>query len=144
MPKSTKASQKAAPNAKGPGLAKATIDLTKSDARKKLEVLYPRPASDRVIKASPKLDAIGRAYLARRTEGGTAEKAKTLAGNELCAAIGAERGIRGNGWIATWEEKDGTIDWEKLCEGESITAEIMEKYRKPRHRSLDVKATTDG
>lgn len=123
----------------GPGLKKVEIDLTKPNARKALVGLYPRPSSDTYIDATPETEAAALQYIEQRDAATRSSEKKEIAGNMLCNAIGVATGIRGNGWKATWDMSKGNVDWAQLAKDLNISAEVIEKYRKPEFRGLDVR-----
>lgn len=129
---------KGEPNS-GPGVKKVTIDLTKPNAREKLTALYPRPTSELYIDATPETEAAALAYIEHRDVETTAKVKKTVAGNLLCNAIGTDKGITGKGWKATWDMSAGNIDWAKICVDYKIPEAVLETYRKPPSRSIDVR-----
>lgn len=73
-----------------------------------------------------------------------AGRAKEAAGNELCAAIGDNLGLQGDGWTAKWDLAKGKVNWEKLAKDESISQKTIEKYRAKPSRRLDVRETPAG
>lgn len=125
--------------ASGPGVKKVEIDLTKPNARKALSALYPRPTSDTYLDATPETEAAALAYIEQRDVESVSKGKKELAGHVLCNAIGPAKGIVGKGWKATWGMSKGNVDWEKVCEAFNIPEDVLERYRKPESRGLDVR-----
>lgn len=135
----------AATKAKGPGVKKpTTIDLTQPNARKLLAERHPRPSNDLYAEASPEAEEAAAEYFAQRAAESAAKSGKELAGTQLCAAIGSNLGVRGDGWKATWSMRDGDVDWRALAKAHGITEEQIETFRKPQSRSLDVREVADG
>lgn len=134
-----------AAKAKGPGVKKPpTIDLTQPNARKALAALHPAPTNDLYLEASPEAEEAAAEYFAQRAAESSAKSGKELAGTQLCAAIGKNLGVRGDGWKATWGMRDGEIDWRGLAKAHGITDEQIETFRRPPSRSLDVREVADG
>ena len=129
--------------ASGPGVKKVTIDLTKAGARDALKALYPRPTSATMLDSTPAIEAAALEYVKQRDLESLSKKAKEVAGNHLCAAIGSNTGIVGEGWKATWDMSNGNVDWSALAKAEGISDETIAKYRKPQSRGLDVKEVAE-
>ncbi len=127
----------------GPGLKKVEIDLTKANARDALKALYPRPTSDAMLTATPELEEVALEYVEQRDLEKLAKEKKEVAGNFLCNAIRRATGVAGDGWKATWDMSNGTVDWAALVKAEKISDETIAKYRKPQTRGLDVKETAE-
>ena len=113
--------------ASGPGLKKVVIDLSKPNAREKLTALYPRPTSETYIDATPETEAAALLYIEQRDVESASKSKKTVAGNVLCNAIAKDKGIKGNGWKATWGNSAGNIDWAKVCEDFKIPEATLER-----------------
>lgn len=123
----------------GPGLKKVEIDLTKPNARKALIGLYPRPRGEDFRDATPETEAAALQYIEARDAAALASEKKEIAGNILCNAIRDSKGVRGEGWKATWDMSKGNVDWAQLAKDLSISDEVIAKYRKPESRGLDVR-----
>lgn len=132
----------------GPGVAKAAaaaaIDLTQPNARKALLALHPKPTNELFVDATPEAEKSAQRYFAERAVEKAAGAAKELAGTELCAAIGGSLGVRGDGWRATWDEKDGSVDWKALAVSLGATEAQIAKFRAPPTRALDVREVAEG
>ncbi len=122
----------------GPGLKKATIDLTKPNARDLLKALYPCPTSDTMLDATPELEAAALDYVEQRDLEKVAKTKKEIAGNVLCNAIKTAKGVVGEGWKAVWGMSKGNVDWAQLAKDQGISDATIAKYRKPESRGLDV------
>lgn len=127
----------------GPGVKKVEIDLTKPGARKALTALYPRPTSDMYIDATPETEAAALQYVDLRDDAKVLTDKKEVAGNILCNAIRSAKGIRGNGWKAEWSMSKGSVDWTQLAKDLAIPDGVIEKYRKPESRGLDVREVAE-
>lgn len=131
-------------NGEGPSVKKVVeIDLTKANARDQLRALYPRPTSETILEATPALEAAAFEYVKQRDAESLAKKAKEVAGNRLCAAIGHNLGVAGVGWKANWDMSNGNVDWAALVKAEGISDETIARHRKPESRGLDVKEVAD-
>lgn len=118
--------------------AKVEIDLTRSDARKKLLALYPHTKTDAIGEATKELEQAALEYIKERDVAKLATERKELAGHVLCNAIGSGLGLRGDGWEATWPETTGNVDWAALAKDHGIDDETIETYRRPGGRVLKV------
>lgn len=143
MTKST-AAVKSPASASGPTVKKVAIDLKQPNARKQLAALYPRPTSETFLEATPATRRAARKYIEQRDAESTAKAKKEVAGNVLCNAIGSNKGIKGDGWKATWDMKIGNVDWEKVCADYKIPKEALEKYRHGESRTIDVRELAEG
>lgn len=111
------------------------IDLTSSKARKLLAERFPKPSGD-MLKASPALERAAKVYVSARKAEAEAAARKEHAGNVLCAAIGNAKGLAGKGWDVEWDNRNGSIEWDKLAEDLKIPEATIEKYRRAPSRTL--------
>jgi putative phage-type endonuclease len=71
-----------------------------------------------------------------------AERAQTEAENHIKAMIGRNAGIWSESFRATWTStKGGGVDWKSLALSMKPTREQIENFRRPGHRTLNVKET---
>lgn len=135
-----KRARRARTEAPAPALAAPVkIDLTQPNAKDALVAAYPRPTRKGMIPATPETERAALAYLESRDAEARAAGAKEAQGNALRHAIAEYEGIQGDGWVATWLPQRGQIDWSRLIKELNITAETVERFRKPDCRVLQVR-----
>ena len=105
-------------------------DGTKAATRHLLASNPPPEAEAKTIRRADDLEAVALAYVdaARREKEAAAEK--EVAGQQLMEAIGADHGVRGTGWSATWSRwtKAGT-DWTRLREERPDVVAVLDEYK---------------
>lgn len=138
-----RARRAAEPAPVAPVYVKPTIDLTQPNARKALVAAFPAPTSETMIDATEAEERAALAYIEARDAEARAKGAKEAAGNVLCYAIGNDEGIKGDGWKATWKLAKGEVDWSRLCKDLNIEDSVIERYRKPSARRIDLRETAD-
>lgn len=130
----------------GPKLAKtkvggdlvATVDLTAPNARKLLVAMHPSPKTETILAATAIQEAAALEYFEQRDAEKRASTAKEIAGNQLCAIIGTDLGVRGDGWIARWGTAKGNVDWAGVVKELNISDDVIARHRHPDKRVLDV------
>ncbi len=117
------------------------IDLAQRNAKEALAKAFPRPTSDRILKASPAHDAAVLAYIMARETAAIAEGQKERAGNELRYAIKGDLGIDGDGYAVTWKEEAGGLDVGALLKHLNVPADLVAQFQRPSKRVLRVVET---
>ena len=134
-----------APDAPKPK-AEVMIDLARmsaEQAKKALTAAFPRPIAGKVIEATEASAKSALEYLNARDAESIASGRKEAAGNALRLAMGDAEEIHGDGWKATWALQKAEIDWSALCKECNIPAEVIEQFRKPQRRVLNVRETAE-
>lgn len=120
---------------------KVEIDLTQKNAKEALARAFPRATSERMIAATPEMNAAAVGYMNARDEATRIEGEKERAGNVMRYAIGSDLGIIGDGWEATWKEEAGGLDVSALLKHLQVPEEIIAQFQRPSKRVLRVKET---
>lgn len=133
----------------GPGVAKAAppavvVDVTQPNARDALKALYPRALNDLYVDATPEVEAAAKRFLKAQAHAKAAAAAMIVAGNELCAVIGPNLGVRGESFRASWSNRDGQVAWKGIAQELGATAEHEAKHRGSPYRQLDVDPIVKG
>lgn len=117
------------------------IDLMSPKAREALLKVHPKVVhAESTLPAGPVAEEAARLYLRARDEAKMAEGAKDLAGNVLAAAIGDHEAVEGETWRATWADRRGSVDYEKLVRDLGVPESTLDRYRRPAGRTLTVTA----
>lgn len=115
------------------------IDLTQANAKDALAKAFPRPTTETMIAATEDLDKAATDYMNARDAATIAEAAKERAGNVLRYAIKSDRGIKGDGWEASWLEESGGLDVSALLKHLMVPEEIIAQFQRPKKRVFRVK-----
>lgn len=104
--------------------------------------IYPAAKHAVLVEAGDDAVALMRTYLDALGAAKVAEEKKDAAGNALRALIGETQteGLISDQLKATWRTQDGRINYDALFAAHGISAEEIEKYRKPANRVLRVSA----
>lgn len=116
-------------------------DATEASARA-LKELYPRVKGG-LIRATPEADEAARAWFAACAELEAAETKKLAAENALKAAMGEHPQIAGDGWLASWLPRKGSVSWKKAFEalGPKVPPSVLEQFRGDETRTFGCKPT---
>lgn len=110
-----------------------------------LRQLYPRVRGG-MLRASPEVEEIARAYFEATRAFDEAKAKRTAAMNQLQATIGDHAGLEGDGWRAIWAERRGQISWKTACatllKGRT-TPEVFEQFRGEPTRAFSCEPVTD-
>lgn len=142
-PRPARASTRRAAGESGPGVAKAVappppVDVTQPNARKALLALFPNATNELYVDATPEVEAAAERFLAARARAKAAMDEAEIAGNEICAAIGKNLGVRGETFRASWADREGQVSWKAIAIERGATAEDEAKHRGNPTRVLDV------
>jgi len=119
-------------------------DATEASARA-LKELYPRVKGG-LVRATPEIEDAAREWFAARRTIEDAEARLQGAENVLKAAIGEHAQISGDGWLASWLPRKGSVSWKKAFDvlGPKVTAGVLEQFRNEDTRTFGCKPTTKG
>ena len=98
---------------------------------------WPR-AGAKMLKADDNIDRLIKTRFAAKAAADKLAEKIELADNHLRALIGAERGISGAGWQASWTERKGSVDWQALAKELGATDEQAERHRRAGTRTMRV------
>ncbi len=120
--------------------ARAAVDFSQPAERVKklLSALFPVATKDAFRVATPAEAEHAERYLRARDAASIAEGEKEHAANRLRFAIGEGETIKGEGWVATWKNETGNVDWSALAKELAIPEATIARFRKPSHRVLRV------
>lgn len=107
-------------------------------SRKVTSAAHPHVTRPGLAPAPAWLDGFVASYFAGREAESEAKAEKERAGDAIALAIGSGEGVQGPGYVATWRETEGGIDWTALARDLDLDAETIERYRRPGHRTLKV------
>lgn len=118
-----------------------------ADAGRALRRMYP-VAVPETIEATPELDFQARLFIDARSAESASKKAKDAAGQSMQDYMKAAERMVGAGYIATWGNTNGKVDWEAVARSlstheEKELAAYADAYRKP-GRTFRVNAAKEG
>ena len=93
--------------------------------------------TDKLIAASTVEDEMALRFWEAREAKKSAEKAESLAANQLREFIGAAAGVQGADWKATWKAPKPTnsVDWEAVAKELGASSELVAKHSKQKKNS---------
>lgn len=124
--------------------AQPTINPAHPKAKAEILARFPKVKHKRLIAASVADAHAAAAYLECSIAQKQLEGTKEIAGNRLRLSIGDNEGLQGDGFIVTWKDTSGQVDWPALARDHGISSETIDKYRKGSTRTIAVTGSLGG
>ena len=124
-----------------PIVAPVPIDPDRSDAKEQIHKAFPRVDVDAMRLASDEEERLASTYLQLQAQIRKLCEEQERIGNRLKLRIGVHRGIERPGIRVTWAMREGLVSYGALCKSLQVPDEMVEKYRGPQSRALDVRRT---
>jgi len=119
-------------------------DATEASARA-LRELYPRVKGG-LVRASQEVEEAAREWFAADRQLTEIAARQLAAENLLKAAIGEHAQIAGDGWMASWLPRKGSVSWKKAFEalGPKVHPAVLEQFRSEETRTFGCKPIKKG
>lgn len=116
------------------------IDGSESSERL-LRALYKR-STGVLVRASAEAETWARQWFAAREKKNQAEADEEMAKQQLCAIIGENAGLEGDGWRCTWvAPKSGAVSWKAIAETFKPSSALIAQHTGEPSRRFLPKAT---